>query len=172
MNKHELINSHIPLAETLAKKKKRAVNKTVYYEELESAALSGLVDAASRYESAKGPFSSYAARRINGEMEDYIRDLSWSRYVPVKLSSIDDALSIPDEQDSSIDTDKIVSAMMDLLPTNGRQMFKWYYQDKLTLRQIGERLGISESMVSLHMKRYRDSLRKRRDEILALAESK
>lgn len=158
--KEFLINSHISLAKNLAKKKKRNTRRSIYYEELESAAFAGLVDAALRHEKSKGPFGQYATWRINGEMEDYIRELSWSRYTPVKINRIDRTYSCEEEQDNRFDE------ILKFLPSLGKQMFKWYYQDGLTFKEIGKRINASESSVSLQMKDFRNSLRKKRNEIL------
>lgn len=166
MNTNELIYTHIPLAETLAKKKKRAVQRSVYYEDLQSAALTGLVDAASRY-NGQVPFPNYAARRINGEMDEYIRDLAWSRG-KASIGHIEKDFDVPDNRSvEKIDSHKAIEIMIAMLPPHGQQIFRWYYQENMTLREIGNRLGITESAVSVQFKNYRDFLRKRKDAILS-----
>lgn len=165
MNKNELIASHMRFAENLAKQKKQVTSKNIYYEDLEAAALHGLVDAATKYDPKKGPFEVYARRRINGEMEDYLRDLGYNWGV----RSVDPALVIEDRK-PEYNIYHIVEAAMRLLPEKGQQMFRMYYFEHMTMKQIGERLKISESMVSWQFRQYRNLLQKQKDRIIDLAD--
>ena len=69
-----LIIDHMPLANKLAWKYKKIVPSYVDYNDLQSAAYFGLVDAASRYNMEKGCFSSFVFLRIIGEIKDYIKN--------------------------------------------------------------------------------------------------
>jgi RNA polymerase sigma factor (sigma-70 family) len=151
-------------AENLAKQKKKVTSNNVYYEELESAALHGLVDAATKYDPKRGPFEVYARSRINGEMEDYLRALgtNWG------VRSVDSALVI-EENKPEYDTSHVIEAVMRLLPEKGQKMFRMYYLERMTMKDIGERLGISESMVSWQIRQYRNLLQKQKDRIIDLA---
>ena len=167
MNKNELINSHMPLAICLAKRKKRSVGRNIYYEELESAAYRGLVDAAQKYEAVRGEFPRYAAPRIIGEMEDYLRELQWGNKTrPVSVKSIQDVdTNVLVETKNDIDV--AIAAMMKYVPEEAQQIFSWYYHDEMTLEQIGDKLDLTRSGVFKIMQRYKNQIRKHKEEIFA-----
>lgn len=169
MTKNDLITSNMPAAARLAKAKKRSVGRSVYYEELEAAAYAGLVDAANRYRPGGTDFKTYASSRIRGEMDDYVRGLGWSRYTPVRMGEVTDSVPTP-ENTSHAHVWRLYDAAMTVLPEEGRNIFQRYYGDGLSMRQVGEQLGMSESSVSLKMKKYHTYLRQRQNEILAVAE--
>lgn len=152
MEKNELICTHIPLAECLAKKKKRSVTKRIYYDELKSAAYKGLVDAANRYDANKGEFKSFASRRILGEMEDYLRELQWG--------TRNNRIFVCELQDRH-EKDRQSSDILLFVPSKVRDIFTWYYLDGLTMKEIGARIGLTESSVSKLLKKYREELRRK-----------
>ena len=80
-----LITNYLPLARKIAQQKKRQLF-SIYYDELESAAYFGLVDAAHKYNPRKNDnFVFYAKIRILGAIQDYLRELQWgSRRNPLK----------------------------------------------------------------------------------------
>jgi len=88
---NSLILNHMFLAQKIAKSKKKKIS-CVSYEELESAAYLGLVEAANLYDSKENDcFAAYAVFRIIGAVQDYLRELSWgSRANPVKMLDIFD----------------------------------------------------------------------------------
>ncbi len=171
MNKAELINSNLILAEKLAKKKKRRVDPRIHYDELKSAAYAGLVDAAGKYNHGSVPFDKYAGRRIIGEMEDYIRDLNWSRYHHVKMAPLNDS-QLVDDSDNTLHSDakKLSDAAFTVLPEYGRELFHMYYNQGKTMKQIGDTVGLTESMISKQIKGYHSLLRQKQDEIISIAE--
>lgn len=165
---HKLIEKHCYFAEQLAKQRKRTVGKHIRYEDLLSAALYGLVDAAFHYEKEKGSFKTYAYTFIKGEMSKYIRELNClcgaeHRYNSMIASSLDehtdDELNIIDE---SYDTDdELFEEVTKVLPEIGRKIMYWYCYENLTLKQIGERLGVGESRASQMLKTQKDVLRQK-----------
>lgn len=76
-SKHDLIVSHIYLADKMAKSKKRKLHH-ISLEELQSAAYFGLVQAANKYNQENNDcFAAFAVWRIAGAIKDYLRELSW-----------------------------------------------------------------------------------------------
>ena len=69
-----LIQGHLDMALRLARKFGRRVPRCVRFDELESAALLGLTEAANRYDPTRGePFVAYAAKRVRGAILDELR---------------------------------------------------------------------------------------------------
>jgi len=170
MNTSELITSNLEFAEQLAKRKKRRADSRIYYDELKSAAYAGLVDAANKFNESV-PFKRYAGRRIIGEMEDYIRDLNWNRYSPIQMRRLDDCHAVNDNNNTlHSDATKLMDAVFMILPEEGRDLFNWYYREGFTMKQIGDKLGFTESMVSREIKKYHLFLRENQNELLAIAE--
>jgi RNA polymerase sigma factor (sigma-70 family) len=88
---NNLITENITFANILAAKKKSRI-RSVSYEELQSAAYLGLVEAANNYDPDYNfiAFKSFAFVRINGAMKDYLRELRWgTRRRPVSMSSLE-----------------------------------------------------------------------------------
>lgn len=152
MNCNEIITRHMPWAENLAKAKKAQMGKSVYYEDLKSAAYRGLVDAAQRFDDSIGSFKNYAAGRVKGEMSAYLKELQWG---PLTMNSIADAYYVADRSD-----------IFDLIPAGVRQIFVWYYVYGYTMLEIAVRLGVTKSMVSKIMKTHKKLLARRKNEIL------
>lgn len=70
----DLIRDHVDMARRLARKIARRVPPSVGRDELESAALLGLTEAANRYDVTRGePFVAYAAKRVRGAVLDELR---------------------------------------------------------------------------------------------------
>jgi RNA polymerase sigma factor for flagellar operon FliA len=87
---NNLIIEHLKFANILAGRTK-SKTRYVSYEELQSAAYLGLVEAANKYCSdCNVPFRSFAFIRINGAMKDYLRELRWgSRRKPIFMDNLD-----------------------------------------------------------------------------------
>lgn len=163
MERNQLIISHIPLVERLAKYKKRAVPSCIHLEDLIAAGNLGLTKAAHNYREEEGQFENFAIKRILGEMTDYLREIGycrgggrqggWTPFVMISLERLKCDLPYEDEpiEDSFEEVTKI-------LPQLGKLMMRWYYMDGLTCKQIGERLGVSESRVSQMLKEHKRSI--------------
>ncbi len=170
--RNALVEEHLGLAETLAGRRHRNVHRTVQLGELLSAAYEGLLDAANKFDAnkvnarAKHPFRCYATTRIIGEMNDYLRSCSWgTRGNHRKAHSIDTVPSyykdggqvvtlrevLPARERSPIDQlngrelfDKLIRS----LPRREKMVFKLRFLNSLTMKQVAEVVGISESRVS------------------------
>jgi RNA polymerase sigma factor (sigma-70 family) len=167
---NDLIIENLEWASNLAKRKKRSLPH-IPLEDLESAAHMGLTEAARKKFTAKKQFFKYAKKRINGEMSNYVRqcNMGWNRTRPVSVMSIDDMDFVDQHENKMEKVQKLYNAALGFLSSEGRMILRMYYEDKMTMRQIGDKLGLSESMVSLKIKGFHDSLSKKREEILAYA---
>ena len=71
----QMVINFLPLANSIASKKKSKLPKFIDLEELKSVAYLGLVDAANKFDVNKSPsFAAYAQIRIFGEIQDYLRN--------------------------------------------------------------------------------------------------
>jgi RNA polymerase sigma-B factor len=86
VNKDELVNTHLSLAEYLAR---RFANRGEPLEDLVQVASLGLVKAADRFEPSRGvEFSTYATHTIVGELKRHFRDKAWSVRAPRRMQEL------------------------------------------------------------------------------------
>jgi RNA polymerase sigma factor FliA len=214
-DRDQLIHGHLDMARRLARKVSRRIPPSITREELESAALLGLTEAASRFDAARGePFVAYAAKRIRGAVLDELRRhdvltrrgrqgarrlADAKRAVELRIGAPAEADDVADEL--GISTEEVAQArgrfesaayvpLDDLaeqpvagehetpeelcareqdkhalmealaeLPERDLLILNMYYQDALTLKDIGDVLGITESRVSQLRSRTLKSLR-------------
>lgn len=88
-----LIEEHLPLVEQVVLKVARGFPRFVDRNELVSAGMLGLVEAAGRYDFDQGvPFAGYAAQRIRGAVLDVARSVDWApRTVRERARRVDEA---------------------------------------------------------------------------------
>jgi RNA polymerase sigma factor for flagellar operon FliA len=93
--RNSLIVAHLGLVKALALRLAKRVPAQVEVNELVSAGVIGLVDAASRYEPSLGvPFDAFARRRVHGAMLDSLRGLDWApRSVRRMRRDLDEAIA-------------------------------------------------------------------------------
>lgn len=198
-----LIEAHLDLAVSMARRMARRLPASVGCEDIESAALLGLTEAARRYDDSRTePFMGFAAKRIRGAILDHLRrvDLLTRRgrraarlvadtarniqvetgrpatdsdiadrmglsetefqsiYANVReaeLTSVEDVDALPQGSAAvtpleHIERQQIRAALVRALAKldeRARVILSCYYQDGLTLREIGQILGITESRV-------------------------
>ncbi len=208
----ELILENVQLVKSLAQRLARRLPLQVSVEDLVSAGVLGLVDAAGRYKPTLGvPFQAFARRRVQGAMLDALRGLDWAprslrrlrRSVDAAVAStrarldrepeeheIAAALNMDEQQygrtmeelrtlelasvreldapsadgmaliDLCVDPGegpaqrlerqelgRLLASAIGKLPERERQILALYYQEELTLSQIGEVIGVCESRV-------------------------
>lgn len=151
-----LITQYMPLANKLANEKKKNLPKFISFEELQSAAYLGLVEAANRFDESLGnAFSTFAYWRIIGEMQDYLREIGWGSRGSLAMQSLDM------ETESG---EMYLKDMVEAIPTKNHEEFleelthdlswrskdvlKKYYFDNMSLKEIAEIYNVSESRVS------------------------
>jgi len=211
-NRDALIASHIAMARKMARRMSRRLPTTVSHEDVESAALLGLTEAASRYdESRNEPFMAFATKRVRGAILDHLRRNDWltrrgrqearrladtekqleaeygravsdseiaakmgisedefsAQYANLRETTIiplDELQFIPQSSMSGtpnecIERQQVRAALIRALETLEQRevlMLTLYYQEGLTLREIGDWLGVTESRVcQLHAQTLR-----------------
>jgi RNA polymerase sigma factor for flagellar operon FliA len=210
-----LIEEHVPMARMMARKMARRLPSSVTWDELESAALLGLTEAACRYETDRAePFMAFAAKRVRGAILDQLRrdDFLTRRGRRLARSVSETAASLENELGRSASDDEIGKATglsidevregaaalrrakseafdevshsldectttreavaraqtrvelrhaLDTLGERDTMVLSMLYRDGLTLREVGEILGVSESRVCQIHKRAIGELRER-----------
>jgi len=155
MKRNELILRNLSLADKLAYQKKRTI-PFIDVDELKSAAYLGLVQAANDFQ--QGNFQVFASFRIRGAILDYLRELSWgSRANRVSTCVCQEWHSITTEDVK--ETDLFFEKAENEIGGNGVDILKLYYINDLTLKQIGEKIGVGESRVSQLIGDYKSKLR-------------
>jgi RNA polymerase sigma factor for flagellar operon FliA len=208
----ELVMQNVALVKSLAQRLAQRLPSQVQVEDLVSAGVLGLIEAAGRYKSSLGvPFQAFARRRIHGAMLDALRDLDWApRSLRRLRRDVDSAVASerarlgrePEEQEiasalgmtvaqyeraleqlrtlelaaareldaptadgtpllefcvdpgeSAVQTierqelRKHLAEAIGRLPERERQILALYYEEELTLAEIGEVIGVCESRV-------------------------
>jgi RNA polymerase sigma factor FliA len=208
----ELVMQNVALVKSLAQRLAQRLPSQVQVEDLVSAGVLGLIEAAGRYKSSLGvPFQAFARRRIHGAMLDALRDLDWApRSLRRLRRDVDSAVASerarlgrePEEREiasalgmtvaqyeraleqlrtlelaaareldaptadgtpllefcvdpgeSAVQTierqelRKHLAQAIGELPERERQILALYYEEELTLAEIGEVIGVCESRV-------------------------
>ena len=79
MGEDELVREHMPLVHYLVAEMSQRIPAHVSRDDLESAGMAGLVQAARGYEADRGvPFDKFASRRIRGALLDELRSRDWA----------------------------------------------------------------------------------------------
>ena len=169
-----LIERYAPLATSVARRMRVPTSALMGRDDIESAALIGLIDAVDRYDPERGvPFEGYAGLRIRGSILDELRRLDdhtrgerqRARTVAADTEpeigaygttlSLDMLLETGD-RDWAIDDDGVdpyesqdmrmrVESALKCLPPRQRELLARYYGDSLTLRESAVKMGISEA---------------------------
>ena len=211
-SRDELVMQNVALVKSLAQRLAQRLPSQVQVEDLVSAGVLGLIEAAGRYKSSLGvPFQAFARRRIHGAMLDALRDLDWApRSLRRLRRDVDSAVASararlgrePEEQEiaavlgmtvaqyeraleqlrtlelaaareldaPTADGTPLLEFCVDPgetavqtierkelrahlaqaignLPERERQILALYYEEELTLAEIGEVIGVCESRV-------------------------
>jgi len=163
LERNELIENYLPLANSLAFKRKKSLPKRVDIDDLKSAAYFGLVDAARKYVPSKSSFGTYARWRITGEIKDFIREsCKANARCSISLNQTDGdgnsmAESIPQkETESSVEFFEEATKQLNDLDKNILHM---YYVQDMSMKEIGCKIGVSESRISQLLKKTRDKVK-------------
>ena len=170
----QLIERYAPLATAVARRMRVPTNALTGRDDIESAALVGLINAVDRYDPDRGvPFEGYAGLRIRGAILDELRrvdDHTRSERRRARLVvddsepeigaygatlSLDLLLETGDrdwaaadetaDRYESQDLRSRVESALRCLPPRQREVLARYYGDSLTLRESGARMGITEA---------------------------
>lgn len=151
----QLVIDYMPLAKSIANRRKRSLPPQVSLDEIRSAAFMGLVDASKRYDGVQ-PFDSFARPRIEGAITDYLRELRWgSRRSPVQAKEFKDEGR---ETKGYDDLFEVVSK-----PTSGRvrDILKWHFMEGESQVEIARKLGVTRASVNQTIKTFVRSARER-----------
>ncbi len=158
-----LIERYIPLARGLARRRRLVDTPVTDQDDLASAAFLGLIDAVDRFEPGRGvPFEAYASLRIRGAIIDELRRIdergrsagAATQPRPMSLSGLVEEEWLhfltttdetPDDKFEHEDLRGRVEAALRGLPPRQRELLARYYADALTLREAGQRMGVSEA---------------------------
>ena len=159
--RNNLVLENLPLARRIASSRKKKLSH-IHFEELESAAYLGLVEAADRYDpSANDSFPAFAAFRVVGAVQDYLRELSWgSRSRPVRVKDI----AVCDEKASEetiYNDDGFFDRLTKDLRGDDKAVLRKYYLENRKIKDIATQLGVHESRVSQIISAARQRLRQR-----------
>ena len=208
MERDRLVQESWPLVRRVALQVASRLPTQVELSDLTQAGFLGLLDAASRYDEAKGVrFSTYAELRIRGSILDGLRELDWvPRSVRRRRRELEAAVGrlearlerAPNETELAVELGLSVSDLgriepvaemvettdephaidphevlahrelfrilvdaIDSLTEKERLVMTLYYYEDLTMKEVGEVLGVNESRVSqIHKKAVR-TLRRR-----------
>ncbi len=76
---NRLVLDHVELVRTLAARLAHRIPSHIEFNELVSVGMMGLVEAARRFQPARGvPFDAFARRRVHGAMVDSLRGMDWA----------------------------------------------------------------------------------------------
>jgi len=164
LTQHErnaLVTDYIPLANSLAWKKFKSTPKHISYDELQSAAYMGLVDAASRFDPTK--YSTFQPHsRINGEMEDYLRSIKWGKRADPKstVSADDESCEnlFTTHDDMEYESKDFIDRIVEPLEPIAKDIIIMYHVEDKLLKEIGEKHHLSPSRVHQILKKSKSVL--------------
>ena len=141
----QMIINFLPLANSIAAKKKKSLPNFIDIEELKSVAYLGLVDAANKFDAKKSPsFAAYAKIRIFGEIQDYLRNQCRFKNQTCTECSDLDLINKQDEENSC----EFFEEILKNLDETDRIIVDLYYVQEFSLKEIGEKLNLSQSRIS------------------------
>ena len=141
-----LVLNYMSFAEKLAKSQFRKTPPQVQFEELQSAAYMGLVDAAGRYD-GKSNFESFASFRIVGEIKDYLRSLRWDRNTNT-LSSIPEGYDVVAESEPESFDEILDDLTKNRVSPLAKNILHMYYGQRLPISQIATKANLSDARIS------------------------
>ena len=167
MTTNELVLKYVPLANKLAFDKKRMLPKHVDVEELQSASYLGLVEAANRFDESKGvTFSTFAYPRINGAILDHLRQQSWGKRTDPKAAYsldvlIEDNMAMKDMlvAKEEVNSDEMLEVVSKDLDKQAELVIRSYFIDDCSMKEVGEKFGVSESRISQLISKYRNRIK-------------
>ena len=164
-NPQQLVEQYVPLANKLAFQKKRTLPKFIDIDELKSAAYLGLVEAASRFDQSLGiAFSTFAYPRIFGAIQDYLREQGWmkrgnkERMLSLDAPCADDetcTLKDAIEAKQEDDVEGLFNIITMKFDRQSKAVLKHYFIDEYSMKEVGEKFGVSESRISQLIKQYK-----------------
>jgi RNA polymerase sigma factor (sigma-70 family) len=154
MKNSQLAEMYMPLAESMARSRSRNLPANITSDEIRSAALFGLSDAAHRFDPDKGvPFACYARIRIAGEITESFRGAIYDSREPEDVVGGDDPCCV--------ETEDFFDFLTAELGESDGKLLRMYYLDGKSLKEAGRARGVSESRASQILKNCHARLKKR-----------
>jgi RNA polymerase sigma factor FliA len=168
VERNTLVVKHLPMVKKLAFKMLRQLPHSVDVDDLIQVGTIGVMRAAELFDSSKGvQFQTYANHRVRGAMLDYLRDIDWQprlskrrKETPPHIGRLplgvrddsqdieDDAISDPSFGIEQQDSQDLLTRGLDRM---GKAMVLLYFVEGLSMREVGNSLGLSESRISQRM---------------------
>jgi RNA polymerase sigma factor for flagellar operon FliA len=170
MSTTTLVEQYVPLANKLAFQKKKSLPKFIDIEDLRSAAYLGLVEAANRFNPDLGVcFSTFAYPRINGAIIDYLRDQGWMKrgeahhILSLDAPMADNEMCLLGEtvaaKEEITDQEEVLEVISLNLDNQAKSVLKHYFIDELSMKEVGEKFGVTEGRISQLIKEYKNRIR-------------
>lgn len=170
MSTTQLVEQYVPLANKLAFQKKKSLPRFIDIEDLRSAAYLGLVEAANRFNPDMGVcFSTFAYPRINGAIIDYLRDQGWmkrgetSHIISLDAPVADNEVCVLGDtiaaKEEVTDQEEILEVISLNLDNQAKEVLRHYFIDELSMKEVGERFGVTEGRISQLIKEYKQRIR-------------
>src|SRR6266540_4282557 len=157
-----LVDEHLPLVRQAVSDMSRRLPRHVRKDDLESAAMLGLAQAARSFDPDRGiAFERHASNRIRGALLDELRGADWaSRSVRSKARRMqrtadelgEELLPTGEAPPEAVLLDRerrayLVDAVL-ALPERLRQVVRGYFFEERPMHEIADELGVTESRVS------------------------
>lgn len=174
----ELVEQNLKLAALIARDHHRRLPANVERDDIDQAARMGLIDAALRFDAARGAtFETFARWRINGAVRDYLRSLDCvSKEERAKINAgeaservelrVDDLYlepravqRTPEEASMAAQFAAQLRNLVEGLSGRQRTIVRQYYYHDQAMAAIGEDLGVGEARISQVHKRAIETLR-------------
>lgn len=174
----DLVEQNLKLATLIARDHHRRLPANVERDDIDQAARMGLIDAALRFDAARGAtFETFARWRINGAVRDYLRSLDCvSKEERAKINAreacesveirVDDlymepraAQASPEEASIAAQITAQIRSLIDGLSGRERTILRQYYYHDQTMAAIGGELGVQGARISQIHKRTIETLR-------------
>lgn len=141
------ILAHLEIVKWIALRYARAIPNWVPLEDLIQEGIIGLIHAADTFDPAKDvPFRAYAIIHIRYDIVDYLRR-SYRMSRPVYVSGAIEEKA-PDELLLASEHQEIIELAARRLPAKYRTVVLLYHFEGLNLKDVGQRLGVTESWIS------------------------
>jgi RNA polymerase sigma factor (sigma-70 family) len=153
----ELVLGYMTYARKIAYSRKRALPKHIDVDELVSAAFFGLTEAAARFKNERDVcFKTYSFFRIKGAIDDYLRFIGYSTSLNKKDEG-DRIELIPARTEQH--HERNFEVIERVVGRAGLEILKLYFLDNCDLKEIGSKIGVSESRVCQLFTKYKEQIR-------------
>lgn len=145
-DRQSIVLGYLPMARRVAG---TFVRPGVERDDLVQVAALGLLHAADRFDDRRGvPFEAYALLTMRGELRHYVRDACRRQQLEV-VSCLAGRFerAVEDADLARIDQRVALERVVEGLDPRSRSIVRLRFDSDLTLRDIGRRLGMSESHV-------------------------